>query len=987
MKFNNSSKGAEWRIWDLHVHSPQTYGGDFDEFIGNASKSIATVIGINDYCSVDGYEQVVNKGGIPGKIIFPVVEFRMHNILTTRHRPNGIRINFHVIFDNDPILLPKIINWVKSLKCLNERGENVQLGTVTDLSKVSFDFQLVIDSLKEMGLYEAHSLIWLPYDEYGGIDEIDPVNDGLFKISLINKSHIIGSSTEKQIKFFKWEDEKFTIEQYESWCDKRKPCIKGSDAHKINYPFGQLMNEHSQPIDKFCWINADMTFNGLKQIVNEPDRVYIGEEPDLLKRVRTNKTKFIESLSISKVQDTVIDDIWFDSFNLQLNSGLVAIIGNKGGGKSAVTDVIGLCGNTDQHPSNFSFLTSAKFRKNKPYNLSERFQATMQWHDGSTSTKKLSENPDKTGTERVKYIPQNFLENLCTNVDSEDFEKELKHIIFSHTPSDKRLGKNSLDELINYKSSLINEEIVQIQNAISKINLEIVNLEMQSTESFRLSIEGKLNTKKAEEAAHLSIMPAKPETNGQQTSEPEKIKKLTALRDNINSLEEELKQLSTERSELAVTIEELTRISQYYANLDDRLKQIKEPNTNVNLLLEQGINPETIFSYQINTKPISDKINGHQQRVLVIEREFSLESPGTKSAQLSLLKITLESGQAELDKPAKEHQKYLDDLKNWENMRKQIQGDTQTEDSLLYYENILKYLKDKLVDDLNSRYTQRNKLVEQLYDKKVALIDIRKELFKPVTKFIEDFKELKKRYDVKIDVSLELRSFAENFFLNINQQRRGSFAGKEDGYKNLIEIMSRASFNNKEGFIAFTNDLIDHLKNDKRGAGTEKIDINSQLRNGIQLNHLYDFIFSFNYLQPIYNLKLGTKTLQELSPGERGALLLIFYLILDNDDIPLIIDQPEENLDNESVYHILVHFIRKVKERRQIVIVTHNPNLAIVCDADQIIYMNIEKDNKNSVRFYSGAIEDKVMNQKIINILEGTLPAFNNRDSKYFRER
>ena len=76
---------------------------------------------------------------------------------------------------------------------------------------------------------------------------------------------------------------------------------------------------------------------------------------------------------------------------------------------------------------------------------------------------------------------------------------------------------------------------------------------------------------------------------------------------------------------------------------------------------------------------------------------------------------------------------------------------------------------------------------------------------------------------------------------------------------------------------------------------------------------------------------------------------------------------------------------KKVKEKRQIIIVTHNPNLAIVCDADQIINMQIEKENKNTVKFHSGAIEDGVMNKAIINILEGTLPAFNNRDSKYIR--
>ena len=74
--------------------------------------------------------------------------------------------------------------------------------------------------------------------------------------------------------------------------------------------------------------------------------------------------------------------------------------------------------------------------------------------------------------------------------------------------------------------------------------------------------------------------------------------------------------------------------------------------------------------------------------------------------------------------------------------------------------------------------------------------------------------------------------------------------------------------------------------------------------------------------------------------------MLLFYLFLDKDDKPLIVDQPEENLDNESVYRYIVSFIKEAKQKRQIIIVTHNPNLAVVCDADQIIRMSIDKKNK-----------------------------------------
>jgi len=93
--------------------------------------------------------------------------------------------------------------------------------------------------------------------------------------------------------------------------------------------------------------------------------------------------------------------------------------------------------------------------------------------------------------------------------------------------------------------------------------------------------------------------------------------------------------------------------------------------------------------------------------------------------------------------------------------------------------------------------------------------------------------------------------------------------------------------------------------------------------------------------------------------------------------------ETDNYIDNQSVYKILVHFIKKAKERRQIIIVTHNPNLAVVCDAEQIIRMDIAKDAKNLVSMVSGGIEKPQINRAIVDILEGTRPAFNNRTYKY----
>lgn len=733
------------------------------------------------------------------------------------------------------------------------------------------------------------------------------------------------------------------------------------------------------------WVKADTTFKGLKEVLIENDRIEVTDEPKLLKRVKANKTKFLKSLKVNKTVDATLDDIWFDDFQIELNSGLIAIIGNKGSGKSAIADIMGLCGNTYQEPSNFSFLTSQKFRKARPFNLADRFEASITWEDNTVNKIKLSENPNKNLPERVKYIPQNFLESVCANVESDQFERELKQIIYYHTPVENRLGKSSLDELIDHQSSLVNDEISRLKFELSKLNSEIVFTEHKATENYKTSIENQVQLKENELAAHAGIKPLEPRAfhAGINTEE---VNKLNELRQQQQTLETEIKNDKARKASLILESEELLKTSQHFIALNEQLlKEVSEDNLYIKTLKSSGIKIEDVIRFRIDVQPITNKIEEKQIVINSISISLDENVQGSKTHLLTQLIKKISEGQELLDKPAKEHQKYLSDLKQWTDKRAEIEGDKDTEGTLHYYKNQLDYLGINLPIQLQDLYNKRESIVSLLYDKKQELKEIRKKLFEPVSKFIEDFKELKERYDVKFDAALEVKSLPENFFSFINQARIGTFSGKEEGYKKLNEIMETCSFESKENFILFSKKLLENLKNDMRYTPNNKIDILTQLKTGKQLNDLYDYIFSYDYLQPVYNLKLGEKTLQELSPGERGALLLIFYLILDNDDIPLVIDQPEENLDNESVYHILVHFIKRVKEKRQIIIVTHNPNLAVVCDADQIIHMQINKKDKNRVTYFSGGIEELNINKSVVNILEGTLPAFNNRDSKYIR--
>jgi len=156
-----------------------------------------------------------------------------------------------------------------------------------------------------------------------------------------------------------------------------------------------------------------------------------------------------------------------------------------------------------------------------------------------------------------------------------------------------------------------------------------------------------------------------------------------------------------------------------------------------------------------------------------------------------------------------------------------------------------------------------------------------------------------------------------------------------------------------------------------------------QLRQAYTPEQLYEYLFSLDYLEPRYVLRWEDKPLEQLSPGERGTLLLIFYLLIDNSKMPLVLDQPEGNLDNQTVYQLLVVCIKEAKKTRQIFIVTHNPNIAVVCDAEQVIHASLNKEQGCQLTYISGALENPEICQKIIDVLEGTKPAIDNRVSKY----
>ncbi len=130
-------------------------------------------------------------------------------------------------------------------------------------------------------------------------------------------SHIIFSATESTRLYWLGRREGFDREHIENTYGGLKPCLHGSDAHRVE----RILNPD---LKRNCWIKGDATFEALRQAVLEPeDRVHIGDEPpqridtgDYIKRVVTQNTP------------------WLAKNDIELNPGLVAIIGARGSGKT-----------------------------------------------------------------------------------------------------------------------------------------------------------------------------------------------------------------------------------------------------------------------------------------------------------------------------------------------------------------------------------------------------------------------------------------------------------------------------------------------------------------------------------------------------------------------------------------------------------------------------------------------------------------------------
>ncbi|WP_369987116.1 TrlF family AAA-like ATPase [Pseudomonas xanthosomatis] len=1026
---SGSVRGSEWRQWDLHIHTPASFewrGAKFDrknpaspdntvlvdQMIKALNEAEPAVFALMDYWTFDGWFALKRRLAEPNapkltKTVFPGIELRLA-------APMKGRLNAHVLFSNElddqilkdflshlrislndrPLSDAALIDFARGapdalLKHHGMKPEQVASDDEQAYIAGAKIIELTCESYKEAiaKVPDDQAIGFMPYDTSDGLNEVKWTEHYSYFLGLVRCSPIFESRNAEVRSAFVGEqtpgNAKFYAGIRRGLSDVSRLVVAGSDAHCfVGKPGENDRRGYGDfPSDKKTWIKADPTFRGLQQAIREPSkRSYIGLKPPKLEEIAANKTYFIDRVEISKVQGSPLTSHWLGDVQLPLNSDLVAIIGNKGSGKSALADVLALLGHSRQS-SHFSFLRKERFR-GKAGEPARQFEGSLSWHDGNISTCNLNSDPPAEKVEMVKYIPQGHFEELCNahvTGQSQAFENELRSVIFSHADESIRLGALDFDQLIERQESTYRLRLNEFRKDLKRINLEIASFESQLHPLIKKNLNEQLELKRRQLEEHRALKPADVEKPSVELS-PEQRETAEAL----EAIAEQLKRLEEQRTHATETTAQLAAKSKAVRDVREQVRLLQrtyeqfvnDTKKDLDLL---GLSATDLTKLEVSLEPLVKL----EERVLAEQSALGASSTAA-DAQRQVLVGKQTEAKTKLDQPQLLYQNHLHAVEEWEQKYQDLVGSDDSPETVKGLEARIAQI-DAVPELLAAHRSLRKALTGEIYDILDAQRQAREALFKPVQDLIQGNSLIREEYKLQFKAMLggAIDAFAGNLF-TLLKQSVGEFRGEDDSFNTVRRLGEAADFDKREEAIGFALALHDKIAAAAATIG-DKVDygIESMLRKDKNANEVYDLLFDLSYLEPRYSLLFQDAQIEQLSPGQRGALLLIFYLLVDKGRNPIILDQPEENLDNETVVSLLVPVLTEAKKRRQIIMVTHNPNLAVVCDAEQIIWSHFDRAKGQKISYSAGAIENPSINSHAVKVLEGTKPAFDNRRIKY----
>ncbi len=979
------SRGSEWHRWEPHIHAPGTilnnqFGGNdpWDAYLTQLESLMPKIeaIAVTDYYVTDSYEEFLKHkaaGRLPDvSLLFPNIELRLDIAARTGF------VNVHLLVSPED---PEHISEVKRIltrlqfRAFNDcfdctRDELIKLGkradsSITDdgaaLRHGATQFKVNFDQLRkvfdESEWAKKNILIAVAGGTGDGTSGVRQAADATIRQEIERFAHIIFSSSPAQREF--WIGQRgVSTEELRSRYDGSKPCLHGSDSHE--------QKSVGLPVEnRFSWIKGALEFDALRQACIDPEgRAYVGEQ---LPR-STMPSQVISHVRIDAAT-------WATTPDIPLNPGLVAIIGARGSGKTALADMIA-AGCDAIRPDGWSadenispsFLARAR-------KLIGSATTTLTWGSGATITRALdgSDANDHMSFPRARYLSQQFVEELCSAKSiSDGLVGEIERVIFESHSQDERESALDFAELRDQQTFRFQQAREREVEAIADISNRIaIELEKESLVTSLTTSVGQ----KRKLIADYTADRAKLVLKGAETQ----VARHALLSESAQKLRSKIQAYGNQRRTFIALQDEV--LSMRATGAPEMLRQAQARHSNSGLdamqwdeflLIYKGDVDRSLTTYIAWADAEICKLTGappplSDPGVVLIADNVDLSS-------LPLEPIIAEMARLEMlfsaDKIVREQYAALTSRIALESSA------LQTLEVRLSDAQSAGGRRKSLQKERDHTY---GRVFEAIINEQNALA----ELYSPLMARL-----------AAASGTLKKLSFSVHRFANLGTW--GAFAEEE-----LLDMRKKGPFYGRGSLIVAATEALQPAWEkgsapEIQAAMTAFMDkylaalllhapyvSNQRAEFRVWSKQFAHWLFGTDHISVQYEIAYDGVDIRKLSPGTRGIVLLLLYLALDDtDDRPLIIDQPEENLDPKSVYEELVALFISAKVKRQVIMVTHNANLVINTDADQIIVAEAGPHLSGGlppIKYIAGGLENATIRKAVCDILEGGEAAFRER--------
>lgn len=977
MPIQQLSSGSTWLRWEPHIHAPGTnfndqFKGNWDGYLTALQNSTPPIkaLAVTDYYLLDTYRKVLTAkadGHLNGcDLIFPNVELRL--IIGTAKS----WVNVHLLVspeDQDHIqelerFLARLTFKAYEDSFCCQPGDLIRLGrkaypTETDertaLRHGSEQFKVSFDQLRDIykdSAWATHNILIAVAGAQGdGTSGLREGAEQTLRKEIERFAHVIFSSNTSQREF--WLGRKtLDPDEIRKHYDGLKPCLHGSDAHsveKTGVPDGA----------RYTWIKGAATFDSLRQACIDPEgRAHVGNAPPSM----AAPSEVIASVNI-------LNAPWAKTPKILLNSGLVAIIGARGSGKTALADIIAAgCDAHGLHMPNQAFLKRAKEHL-------EGCSARLDWQAGESETRLLdgSEKIHNDSYPRARYLTQQFVDELCASDGMTDgLLAEVERVIFEAHPVSERDGAVNFTDMREMRSARHRQARVREEQTLATLS-ERIGTEIEKT---KLVIEYRRQIQEKSQAlARHNADRAKLVVNGNEA----RIARLASLTIAAELVRQDVRHFKNQEQQLVIIQDEVANMRNNKAPEELRDRQRRH--------VASGIKSEEwsvfLMDFKGDVDTLLNKLVFDAKRKSSSRKGTPLPAPINPEVPLidvgaNLQEETLSILEAEITRLEKLVSIDKDTAQRFTVLSRKIVTEN----------NLLIGLNEKLSDceGAKSRLVclneERGASYIRVFEAVLAEQVVLTELYSPIRARLGAATGTLQKLSFVVTKTADINSWAEQGEALLDLRLQGPFRGRGA----LAEAAKAALKDPWESgraedvaaaMKAFRDAHQDALLQHSPIPKTEQTEYRSWSKRFAQ------WLFGTDHITVRYNINYDGVDIRKLSPGTRGIVLLLLYLSLDDADTrPLIIDQPEENLDPKSIYDDLVGLFLAAKTKRQVIIVTHNANLVINTDADQIIVAHAGPHSPGTlppITYFTGGLESEEIRKLVCDILEGGENAFRDR--------